>query len=401
MASRLKASKSKSGKEVASGVASGSTARAPSKLMSPFAPLLATGVVVAATFGVVQTFGDARDGGPRRIVRLDPASASAAAPRLSLSDAFDPSTTLDDLSHDPSSLHDGDETAADGEVRVSMVDSDGARRPPASPLARAPIAGFFETTPSGPLPIIAQDGRKPAQAYARPFTLAPNRPAIAVIVGGLGFNARATTQAIEELPPEITLSFVPYADNLQTWIDRARAHGHEVMIELPMEPFDPDADDTGPLTLLASASRQQNLARLNALLARAAGYFAVTNYQGARFATSAQASRPVAESLHQRGVSLITTGIGQRTALTNAADSVGVATSAADRIIDVRRDAEAIDEQLLNLEALALQNRTAIGAGFAYPLTMEQVSRWASRINERGYQLAPASAILNARTAHE
>ena len=65
----------------------------------------------------------------------------------------------------------------------------------------------------------------------------------------------------------------------------------------------------------------------------------------------------------------------------------------------LRREADAIDDQLLNLEALALQNHSAIGAGFAYPVTIEQVGRWANDIGARGYQLAPASAVLNARAA--
>nr|HRK64090.1 divergent polysaccharide deacetylase family protein [Terricaulis sp.] len=224
-----------------------------------------------------------------------------------------------------------------------------------------------------------------------------NRPMVAIVIGGLGFNARATQQAIDELPPEVTLSFVPYAADLQTWIDRARARGHEVLLELPMEPFDPDADDTGPQALLSTASAQQNITRLELLLSRGAGYFGVTNYQGARFATSSQASQPVVQALRRRGLVFITSGIGQRTALSVEAGRAGLANTAADRIIDARREADAIDEQLLNLEALALQNQSAIGAGFAYPVTMEQVSRWARDIETRGYQLAPASAVLNAR----
>jgi polysaccharide deacetylase 2 family uncharacterized protein YibQ len=256
-----------------------------------------------------------------------------------------------------------------------------------------------ENGPNGPLPIIGPNGRTPAQAYARPFTPQQGRPAIAIVIGGLGFNANATTQAIDELPAEVTLSFVPYAQNLQSWIDRARARGHEVMLELPMEPFDPDADDTGPQTLLASANAQQNISRLEQLLSHGTGYFGVTNYQGARFATSAQASAPIVQALRRRGLSFISSGIGQRTALSVEAQRASLPNTAADRIIDARREADAIDDQLLNLEALALQNHSAIGAGFAYPVTMEQVGRWARDVESRGYQLAPASAVLNARAA--
>jgi polysaccharide deacetylase 2 family uncharacterized protein YibQ len=125
----------------------------------------------------------------------------------------------------------------------------------------------------------------------------------------------------------------------------------------------------------------------------------VTNYQGARFATSAAASAPIVQALRRRGLVFMSSGIGQRSALSVEAGRAGLAITAADRIIDARREADAIDEQLLNLEALALQNNSAIGAGFAYPVTMEQVNRWAAQISARGYQLAPASAVLNARSA--
>lgn len=365
------------------------------------AALGAAVVLAFVAFGAVQLFGDPSAAGPRTVLALEPGSLEGDAPVVSFADAAVDGADLQHFGLDelPFAGEIG-EIDATGELRVAVVESPStpinARRP-ASPLPRAPIAGLTEPGPNGVLPIIAANGRTPAQAYARPFTPVAGRPLISVVVGGLGFNARATQQAIDELPPEITLSFVPYADNLQTWIDRARAAGHEVMLELPMEPFDPDADDTGPQTLLASATSQQNLTRLDQLLSHAAGYFGVTNYQGARFATSAQASAPVAQALRRRGLAFISSGIGQRSALNVEAQRAGLPTAAADRIIDVRREADAIDDQLLNLEALALQNSSAIGAGFAYPVTIEQVGRWARDVETRGYQLAPASAVLTAR----
>lgn len=360
-------------------------------------------LVAVLAFGGIQIFGDPSAAGPRRIVALAPSDAAADAPRIAFADAaIDGGGEFETFSLDelPQTGAEIGEIGIDGQLRVAVVESpETTRRPAASPLPRAPIAGLTEAGPNGVLPIIAANGRTPSQAYARPFTAVQGRPTIAVVIGGLGFNARATTQAIDELPPEITLSFVPYANDLQSWIDRARARGHEVMLELPMEPFDPDADDTGPQTLLATAPAQQNVARLEQLLSHATGYFGVTNYQGARFATSAQASQPIVQQLRRRGLVFISSGIGQRTALSVEAQRASLPNTAADRIIDSRREAEAIDDQLLNLEALALQNQSAIGAGFAYPVTMEQVGRWARDVEERGYELAPASAVLSARAA--
>ncbi len=360
----------------------------------------AAGVALLA-FASIQLLGDPSAAGPRRVVALAPSEAEASAPRVSFADAAEEGVDLEAYALEQMPGFSGEigEIDSNGELRVSVVEAPQTSSPAASPLPRAPFAGMTESGPNGPLPVIAANGRTPAQAYARPFTAQPERPLVAVVIGGLGFNARATTQAIDELPPEVTLSFVPYAENLQGWIDRARARGHEVLLELPMEPFDPDADDTGPQTLLASASPQQNVSRLEQLLSHGAGYFGVTNYQGARFATSAQASQPLVQALRRRGLSFISSGIGQRTALSIEAQRAGLPNAAADRIIDVRREADAIDDQLLNLEALALQNRSAIGAGFAYPVTIEQVGRWARDISSRGYQLAPASAVLAARVA--
>lgn len=365
------------------------------------AALAAFGVLGLGAFGAIQVFGDPSAAGPRRVISLSPGDAAAeTAPAISLSDAMDgEDMSVFDLSELPTYGAEVGEISSDGQLRVAVVETPEATpgRAAARPLPRAPIAGLTERGPNGPLPIIGADGRTPAQAYARPFTRDPSRPMIAIVIGGLGFNARATQQAIDELPASVTLSFVPYAADLQTWIDRARARGHEVLLELPMEPFDPDADDTGPQALLSTASAQQNVTRLELLLSRGSGYFGVTNYQGARFATSASASQPVVQALRRRGLVFVSSGIGQRTALSVEASRAGLANTAADRIIDARREASAIDEQLLNLEALALQNQSAIGAGFAYPVTMEQVSRWARDIETRGYQLAPASAVLSAR----
>lgn len=360
--------------------------------------LLSLAVIGGAFAGGVSLFGDPRAAGPHKVLSLR-ATANTSAARVSVSEvAVDPAAAANDQAGfyaDASNPAQPEPDAADS--------GDGSeathKLPPASPLPKAPIAGVQQPGPNGPLPVIAPDGRTPAQVYARPFRGDTGKPKIAIIVGGLGFNARVTQSAIDELPADVTLSFVPYTANLQSWIDKARARGHEAMIELPMEPFDPDADDTGPQTLLANSSGHDNIARLENLLSRATGYFGVTNYQGARFASSGQASAPVAQALKQRGLVFVGNALGPRTAFGVEAGRAGLPFTSADRIIDTQRDAEKIDEQLLNLEALALQNGSALGSGFAFPVTIGQVGDWAQNLSMRGYVLAPASAVMESRTA--
>lgn len=255
-------------------------------------------------------------------------------------------------------------------------------------LAQAPIAGLTAPGPGGgPLPIIGADGRTAAEAYARPFT--PNgRPKVSVVIGGLGLNAQTTRAAIETLPGEITLSFAPYAEGLQGWIDLARAHGHEVLLETPMEPTDYPANDPGPYTLIAANRPEDTVRKLEWLMSRATGYFGLSNYLGARFVESDPAMTTFNGVLKARGLAFIDDGLAARRA-------GPIPRASADRVIDDELSAGAIDTQLKALENGAGARGQSLGSGFAYPVTINQVRIWAAGLQARGLQLAPASALAH------
>ena len=262
-----------------------------------------------------------------------------------------------------------------------------------------PARQLLEEHGAASLPRIGADGTRPSEVYARPYDTRNRGPFVGLIVGGLGLSETTTRKAIEELPGEITLAFVPYADNLGDWAARARAMGHETMIELPMEPFDYPANDPGPYTLLTSLPEQDNLKRLDWLLSRFDGYFAATNYLGAKFTTSHTSLKPVLRTLEERGVAYIDDGSSKRSVLDIVARNTDSVWTSADRIVDRRVDPQLIDDQLLELEALALQNGASLGRGSAYPATLDSLIRWSASLERRGYRLAPASAILRMRVA--
>lgn len=259
------------------------------------------------------------------------------------------------------------------------------RQAPAAPLAAAPIAGLSQPGPNGPLPVIASDGRSAFSAYARPFS-PDGRPRVALIVGGLGLNTPATRAAIEALPPEVTLSFSAYAEGLQGWIDLARADGHEVLLELPMEPEDYPQNDTGPYTLLAGSDIDELDRRMNWLLGRATGYYGVSNYLGTAFFASDASMTPFMQRLRSRGLAFIDDG--------QARSRQGAyARASANRIIDEAQDAASILAALNGLEASARANGQALGTGYGFAVTVATAVRWTQGLNERGIQLAPASSL--------
>jgi polysaccharide deacetylase 2 family uncharacterized protein YibQ len=361
--------------------------------------LAAFGTLSVGAVGAAMVFGNDDAGGPRVDIALfsdqngpPPLLKTRLSNTLDGEDGLEP--TLPGVDYDET-LPDG--TGDDATITVTEIASNASPAPAYSPLSKAPIQGFFERTPAGDLPRIAANGQTPAQAYARPFTSPAGAPRVSIIVGGLGLNQNHTLSAINELPPEVTLSFVPYANDLQTWINRARAAGHEVLLELPMEAYDYPNVDTGPHTLLTSAKPEENVRRLSLLMGKASGYFGVTNYQGAKFATDARAAQPVLKALKDRGLVFMHDGAAARSALPQAAQDAGLTFSVADRIVDAEPSADAIDRELLQLEALAIQNGKAVGVGYAYPVTIETFRLWTQGLKAKGYVLAPASSAAGVK----
>ena len=348
------------------------------------------GLLLLSTSALFLTvLGDPKAGTPSAHVALEREAAAAPAPAPTGFEAF--SMGAMGLYQN---LAGGADPAAGGDAVITLPDGgsvSGQGAPitapvhAASPLAKAPIAGLSQPGSNGPLPMIAPDGRVPAQAYARPFR--PNgKPRVSLIVGGLGLNAVTTRAAIERLPPEVTLSFVPYADNLQGWIDQARAQGHEVMLEMPMEPTGYPDNDPGPYTLLADGGADDVTAKMDWLLSRATGYFGVTNYLGDRFAGSDTGMNAFLSVLRQRGVAFLDDGSFQRR-------PGAWARASADRVIDRTQSPAAIVAALNGLEAQAKLRGSALGAGFSYPVTVEAAARWTAGLEQRGLQLAPASSL--------
>lgn len=256
---------------------------------------------------------------------------------------------------------------------------------------------LIENTDDGPLPRIAADGRKPMQAYAPPVSAADlaGKKKIAIIIGGLGVSDRATQAAIVGLPADVTLAFTPY-DDAQRWVNEARRRGHEVLLEVPMEPDDFPDSDPGPHTLRPSLSTDENLARLKWALTRFTGYTGVTNLLGSHFLASGEATEPVMRFLAASGLMFYDTGVGARSAAAAAAAATKTPYIDGSLQLDAIQSGAEIDRKLNELKELARKQGYAVGTGSVYPVTIARVTAWARTLRKEGFVLVPASSIVRA-----
>jgi polysaccharide deacetylase 2 family uncharacterized protein YibQ len=290
---------------------------------------------------------------------------------------------------------------APGTKTVTIIDGSTGKHQevaiPSSRDVRAPVdQRLLENSRHGAIPRIAPDGARPADVYARAVKPLPGKkdgPRVAIVLGGLGISANVTQQAIEKLPGPVTFAFPPYGTEVERTVTLARAEGHEVLLQVPMEPFEYPDNDPGPQTLLTKLGMEQNLDRLHWLMSRFQGYVGIANYMGARFTSSEQALAPVLKEIARRGLIYVDDGTSPRSMAGQIASANGLPFAKAEVMLDTVPTPAHIDQALTRLEALAREHGTAVGIASTLPASIERIAKWAKAAEGRGIVLVPISAV--------
>jgi polysaccharide deacetylase 2 family uncharacterized protein YibQ len=182
------------------------------------------------------------------------------------------------------------------------------RRPPKPSgfrnLPAEDLAEMVETTADGlRLPRIAPSGWMPWIANARRFDPAGPPARLGLLVINVGLDEAAMRRAIEDLPPEVSLAFLPGTPDLPRRLAQARAFGHESYLMLPMD--DLAVAERGVRPIEATADGPENLRRLRATLARGEGYVGLVISPPGRAARSETVMRPLVMEIAERGLALI------------------------------------------------------------------------------------------------
>jgi polysaccharide deacetylase 2 family uncharacterized protein YibQ len=298
---------------------------------------------------------------------------------------------------------DGSSGARRDVVVSSEGSSDAAPADAPPPVMNGIDQKLLENSRYGMVPV-AIGALKSVTAYAAGSEAdrakAMKTPSIAIVIGGLGVGAAKTTDAIMKLPPAVTLGFTPYGSDPGKLVERARAQRHEVLLQLPMEPFDYPDNDPGPQTLLASATAEQNLDRMLWHMSRFQGYVGVANFMGARFIATDTAMQPVVRDAARRGLAFFDDGSSQRSVAAASAEGQGAPFARSDLVIDAVPTSADIDKALSRLEGLAKERGIAVGTASALPISLERIGAWAKTLESRGVMLVPlTTAMLKSKSS--
>ena len=311
-------------------------------------------------------------------------------------------------STEPSTKSPTKQTISPEQKTVTIIDgSSGARHdvtisgetPDKADAASATMAGIdqrlLEKSRYGMIPM-ASDGLKPFTVYAAEAdrAKAAKMPVVAIVVGGLGVGAAKTADAIMKLPAAVTLAFTPYGSDPTKLAERARAQRHEILLQIPMEPYDYPDNDPGPQTLLTTLAPEQNLDRLHWHLSRLQGYAGIANFMGARFTVTDAVMQPIVREAARRGLGYFDDGTALRSVAPSLAAGQAMPFAKADISIDAVPTAVEIDRALSKLEALAKERGLAVGVASALPISIERIGVWTKALESRGIMLVPLTTAM-------
>lgn len=264
-------------------------------------------------------------------------------------------------------------------------------------LAHLPDPQLTERGEHGVLPKRSADGLRPMDVYSRQPATEGNFGVarVVLIVGGIGISQTGSQQAVRQLPGAVTLAFAPYGNSLLRWMQEARKKGHELLLQVPMEPFDYPANDPGPHTLRTGVSASDAISDLHWSMSRITNYVGVINFLGGKFVTDKAAMKPVFDELASRGLLFVDDG-SARNSQTSEAAKLSLLPYARGFIqIDAKRTRADIIKQLELLTAEAKRTGLAIGIANAFPESIELISRFAGETGTKGVEITPVSSIVS------
>ena len=263
-------------------------------------------------------------------------------------------------------------------------------------LAHLPDPELSERGATGIIPKRSPDGLRAMDVYSRrPDTEGNFGVArVVIVLGGMGISQTSTQQAIKTLPPSVTLAFAPYGNSLKRWMEASRRKGHELLLQLPMEPIDYPQNNPGAHTLKADANLQENIANLHWSMSRITNYVGVMNYLGNKLLSQPASLSPIFAEISKRGLLFLEDGSVQNSIGEGVAVKELVPYARGNILIDNVRSRSAIGQKLVKLAQEAKRTGLAIGVGNAFPDTIDLVAQFAEQARQNGVEITPVSAIV-------
>jgi|GEM_PF-3748881 len=221
-------------------------------------------------------------------------------------------------------------------------------------------------------------------------------PVIAIIIDDMGVNTEKTASVLESIKQPVTMSFLPYADNVQVQVNKAKEKGHEIILHLPWEP-ERDSANPGPGGLLTSDSHEILLKKLAANLDAFKGYSGINNHMGSKFSIYRDGVEVVMNELSKRHLFFLDSKTTDNSIAEKIAYEYNVPSTHRNVFLDHIETSKFVANALKEVERIANSSGSAIAIGHPKGVTINALAKWLPTLEARGFKVVKLERIIKER----
>ncbi|MBU0993733.1 MAG: divergent polysaccharide deacetylase family protein [Proteobacteria bacterium] len=258
---------------------------------------------------------------------------------------------------------------------------------PSSIIKKIPAPPVFEIYtkeepdyhPPATLPV------KPKNSHVLPF--------VSIIIDDLGYDYHLATGFLE-LNTDLTFSILPHSPHGTEIAELAHQKNVEIMLHLPMEPFNYPKADPGPGTLFESMSPDKLIDQLTANLDSIPYIKGVNNHMGSKISTNEPQIHQIFSILKKRNLFFIDSRTTNKTICQPAARLFQIPFAQRNIFLDNRQDAVEVQKQIFKLVKMAESKGEVVGIGHAYQITLDVLRELLPWMKQK-VTIVPASKIAH------
>lgn len=274
-----------------------------------------------------------------------------------------------------------------------------------------PVVSFFSPKPSGrpsgPLPMDMEKREKrfPVKDYSKLEPKPPKKPkplkegiekqvpTVALVIDDLGYNPNLAEELLKiDLP--FTVSILPNLPYTNLISRMAIQKGKEVILHLPMEPYDYPNAHVEDGTLLTSMKDEEIRRLIRKALKGLECAVGANNHMGSRMVEDEEKMRIILDEMKKRGLFFLDSRTSPRSLVYDLAREMGVRTAKRHVFLDVQNNEEYVRKQLDQVAEIALHNSCGIAIGHLQPSTIRALRNHLPDLSKRGIRFVVLSEVM-------
>ena len=222
-----------------------------------------------------------------------------------------------------------------------------------------------------------------------------HKPMIAIVIDDMGVDVKHSAEALD-LPPGVTMSYLPYGRKITEQVETAKSKGHEIILHIPMQAMNAK-ENPGPHHLRVDMTPAQLEENIAASLDAFAGYDGVNNHEGSKFTAYKPGLDIFMAALEKRHVFFLDSRTSRQSVAEEVAREHHLRTTRRDVFLDHVERTAFVSAALRHTEDVARRTGSAIAIGHPKNVTLHALKKWLETLEAKGFRIVPLSVVVEYR----